>query len=195
MTHDTLGELLAQLERGEVAAVGNLVETYAPFLRAVVRTQLSDRLRAKFDSLDVVQSVWVQVVGQLRRDAWRVNDESHLRALLVTIARRRLVTRARRCARRPDDAHAGDAEWAAVEDVRHDAPDAAATAADLWNRMLALTPPEHRAILTLRREGLPLAEIAARTGLHEGSVRRILRKLARELALEEGDPPDAGDER
>jgi RNA polymerase sigma-70 factor (ECF subfamily) len=38
-------------------------------------------------------------------------------------------------------------------------------------------------VLVLRREGLPLAEIAARTGLHEGSVRRILRRLARELAL------------
>ncbi len=78
MTHESIGDLLAQLGRGEVAAVGDLFEAYAPFLRAVVRTQLSDRLRAKFDSLDVVQSVWVQVVGQLRRDAWRVNDEGHL---------------------------------------------------------------------------------------------------------------------
>jgi DNA-binding IclR family transcriptional regulator len=32
-------------------------------------------------------------------------------------------------------------------------------------------------------EGLPLAEIAARTGLHEDSVRRVVRTLARRLAL------------
>ena len=47
--------------------------------------------------------------------------------------------------------------------------------------MLDLCPPEHHEVLVLRREGLPLVEIAARTGLHEGSVRRILRRLAREL--------------
>jgi RNA polymerase sigma-70 factor (ECF subfamily) len=56
-------------------------------------------------------------------------------------------------------------------------------AEELWDTMLDLCPPEHHPVLVLRREGLPLAEIAARTGLHEGSVRRILRRLARELAL------------
>jgi RNA polymerase sigma-70 factor (ECF subfamily) len=57
--------------------------------------------------------------------------------------------------------------------------------------MLQLCPPEHRAVLCLRRDGLPLAEIAARTGLHEGSVRRILRRLVRELALEDGTDSSA----
>ena len=52
-----------------------------------------------------------------------------------------------------------------------------------WATMLDLCPSEHHPVLVLRREGLPMAEIAARTGLHEGSVRRILRRLARELAL------------
>lgn len=183
MTHESVDDLLEQLGRGEVAALGELFDAYAPYLRAVVRAQLSGRLQSKFDSLDVVQSVWVQVANQLRRAAWRVNDADHLRALLVTIARRRLATRARRCARRPEDTLPTGDEWTAVADARADAPHAAASAADLWERMLAALPPEHRPILRLRREGLPLAEIAARTGLHEGSVRRILRRLARELAL------------
>ena len=43
--------------------------------------------------------------------------------------------------------------------------------------------PAHREILILKRQGLPLAEIAARTGLHEGSIRRILYDLARRLAI------------
>jgi RNA polymerase sigma-70 factor (ECF subfamily) len=42
----------------------------------------------------------------------------------------------------------------------------------------------------LKREGLPLTEIAARTGLHEGSVRRILRRLSRDLAMQ-SDNADA----
>jgi len=49
--------------------------------------------------------------------------------------------------------------------------------------MLALCPPAHQELLRLRREGVPLAEIAARTGLHPGSIRRILRDLARKMAF------------
>jgi RNA polymerase sigma-70 factor (ECF subfamily) len=54
---------------------------------------------------------------------------------------------------------------------------------ELWNRMLEECPPAHREILILKRQGLPNAEIARRTGLHEGSVRRILYELARRLSL------------
>jgi DNA-directed RNA polymerase specialized sigma24 family protein len=83
----------------------------------------------------------------------------------------------------------------AAPDARHAAPGDLALANDLWERMLALTPPEHHPVLALRREGLPLAEIAARVGMHEGSVRRVLRRLARELALEGQDgSPDVGPE-
>jgi RNA polymerase sigma-70 factor (ECF subfamily) len=64
-------------------------------------------------------------------------------------------------------------------------PSEVAQAGDLWEKMLALCPPEHHELLRLRRQGLLLTEIAARTGLHEGSVRRILRQLARQLALEQ----------
>ena len=42
-----------------------------------------------------------------------------------------------------------------------------------------------RILLRLRREGVPLAEIAARTGLHPGSIRRILRELARKMAFKQ----------
>jgi len=187
MTPGSADDLLEQLGRGEVEALGELFEAYAPYLRAVVRRQLSDRLRPKFDSVDVVQSVWVQLIRRLGRDGWRVNDEGHLRALLVTIARRRLITRARQCDRAGD--RPAEDDWTAVADARQASPSEAAQANDLWERMLGLLPPEHHPILALRREGVALAEIAARTGLHEGSVRRILRRLARELALRERPLP------
>jgi RNA polymerase sigma-70 factor (ECF subfamily) len=188
MTPGSADDLLEQLGRGEVEALGELFEAYAPYLRAVVRRQLADRLRAKFDSVDVVQSVWVQLIRRLGRDGWKVNDEGHLRALLVTIARRRLISRARQCDRCHD--RPAENDWAAVTDTDA-SPSAAAQANDLWAKMLDLLPPEHHPILTLRREGLQLAEIAERTGLHEGSVRRILRRLARELALRQQPLPPA----
>jgi RNA polymerase sigma-70 factor (ECF subfamily) len=188
MTPGSADDLLEQLGRGEVEVLGELFEAYAPYLRAIVRRQLSERLRAKFDSVDVVQSVWVQLIRQLGRDGWRVNDENHLRALLVTIARRRLITRARQCDR-DDDPIPADEDWTTVSDARTATPSEAAQANDLWAKMLDLLPHQHHPVLMLKREGLPLAEIAARTGLHEGSVRRILRRLSRELALREQPLP------
>lgn len=188
MTSDPLGDLLDQVARGDAEAAATLFAAYAPYLRALVRRQLSDRLRTKFDSADVVQSVWVQVVRHLGRDGWAVDDEARLRGLLATIARRRLQTRARRFAGAPAD------ERLTGDDFADDAPrpSQVAQANDLWDRLLALCPPEHHEILRLRREGLALEEIAARTGMHEGSVRRILRRLARELALAE-EPLPAGE--
>ena len=75
-------------------------------------------------------------------------------------------------------------------------PSEVAQAGDLWERILAHCPAEHRALVVLRRQGYSLAEIAERTGLHPDSVRRILRTLARQLAFkaqESGVPsPGAG---
>lgn len=184
MTDHEIEGVLEQLGRGEIEAIGDLVEAYAPYLRAVVRARLSDRLRPHLDSVDVVQSVWVQVIRQLGRDGWKVNDAGHLRALLVTIARRRLASRARRHTR-DEPAPPGYADAA---DPRQAGPSEAARGDDLWEKMLRLTPPEHHPILRLRRQGLQLNEIADITGFHEGSVRRILRRLSRELAVAEGEP-------
>ncbi|HEV3386253.1 MAG TPA: sigma-70 family RNA polymerase sigma factor, partial [Gemmata sp.] len=161
------------------------------YLRAIVRSQLSNQLQSKFDSVDVVQSVWVQLLQKLEQDGCRINDQNHLRALLVTIARRRLISRARQYSLADLKVTLDDEGWETIFDSRQDMPSETAQANDLWTRMLELTSPEHHKVLILKREGLPLQEIADRTGLHEGSVRRILRKLSRELALQEQplDPP------
>jgi RNA polymerase sigma factor (sigma-70 family) len=60
-------------------------------------------------------------------------------------------------------------------------PSEVVQADDLWEQLLALCPPDHHELLRLKQQGLPLAEIGARTGLHESSVRRILYDLARRL--------------
>jgi RNA polymerase sigma factor (sigma-70 family) len=178
-------KLLERLWQGHSDVLGELFAVYESYLRAIVRSQLSSQLRSKFDSVDVVQSVWVQLLQRLEQDGCQVNDKNHLRALLVTIARRRLVSRARQCRWLSEADLSQDDEWEASSDPRLDTPSETVQAQDLWTKMLELTPPDHRDVLLLKREGLPLQEIAARTGLHEGSVRRILRRLSRELAVQE----------
>lgn len=176
-------DLVRMVNRNESDAAEALFQAYTPYLRAIVRRNLSDKLRSQFDSSDVVQSVWVQVVRQLSRDGWRVPDEDRLRGLLATIARRRLISRVRKLGKSADDVNAEPEQWDTVPAGNLPRPSEEAQATDLWGQILAACPPEHRPVLALRRQGLSNEEIAVRTGLHDGSVRRILRQVSRRLAM------------
>jgi RNA polymerase sigma-70 factor (ECF subfamily) len=191
MEVEPLDLLLERLSRGDVAAAEQVVADYEPYLRMLVRRSLPGPLRAKFDSIDVVQSVWVHVLNALRDGAWAVTDRARLRALLVTVARRRLVSRYRHHRTALEREQPGGADLEGLPARRQPRPSEVAQAGELWEKMLALCPPEHHELLRLRRQGLLLSEIADRTGMHEGSVRRILRQLARRLALAQ-EPLPAG---
>jgi RNA polymerase sigma-70 factor (ECF subfamily) len=184
MTGEPLEQLFEELTGGDREAVERVFARYEPYLRVVVRRHLPEGLRPKFDSVDVVQSVWACVLNGMRESGWRFTTPEQLRAFLVLVARHRLTDRFRHYRRsldreQPLEATPPDLLPAAAQPR----PSELAQAEDLWKRMLALCPPEHHELLRLKRQGLPLADIAARTGLHEGSVRRILRQLARQLAF------------
>jgi RNA polymerase sigma factor (sigma-70 family) len=186
MTSDPLQGLLQILSSGDHAAAQRAYAEYEPYLRKVVRRQLPSRLRAKFDSSDVVQSVWASLLGDVRRAGWRFPDAAHLRAFLVKATRNRFIDRLRqhktalRLEQPLEKTHPEEMPPSSAP-----RPSEVAQAGELWDKMMTLCPPPHRQILELRRQRLSLKEIADRTGLHEGSVRRILRKLSRQLAMEQ----------
>jgi RNA polymerase sigma factor (sigma-70 family) len=181
---EPLETLLAKMRAGDLQAVEQVFVAHEPQLRLLVRRQLSRRLRAKFDSLDVVQSVWVRVLRDFRAHGCHLESTAHLRNFLVRVARNCLTDRLRhyRPALECEQPLAeGDAANAAASGQPR--PSEVARANELWETMLAQCPPEYHALLRLKRQGLPAAAIAAHTGLHEDSIRRILRKLARRLAF------------
>jgi DNA-directed RNA polymerase specialized sigma24 family protein len=85
MTHDRLRALYEKLSGGDPAAAEEFLRAYEPYLRMVVRRQLTPRLRPKFDSTDVVQSIWADVMVGFREGGWRFTDADHLRAFLVKL--------------------------------------------------------------------------------------------------------------
>jgi RNA polymerase sigma factor (sigma-70 family) len=194
MNADPLDLLLEYSSRDEVEAVEQVLADYEPYLRVLVRRSLPAPLRAKFDSLDVVQSVWVHVLRALRDGTWQVTDRARLQALLVTVARRRLVSRYRHHRAALECAEPGGGDVEALPAPCQPRPSEVVQADDLWEKMLALCPPEHHELLRLRRQGLLLREIAERMGMHEGSVRRVLRRLARQLALKQEPLAGFGDD-
>jgi RNA polymerase sigma factor (sigma-70 family) len=186
MPDDPLDAILERLSGGDDAAAEHVFRTFEPSLRLLVRRMLPPPLRSKFDSVDVVQSVWADLLEGFRKADFKFTSAAQLRAFLIKVTRNRFIDKVRknRTAQEhqrsldvfPADELPGDDEASPSEMVQAD---------ELWQRMMQLCPPAHRELLRLKREGHPLAEIAARTGLHESSVRRILYDLARKLAAEE----------
>jgi RNA polymerase sigma-70 factor (ECF subfamily) len=184
-------DLLDRFRCGDAAAADQLVAEHGPYLRVVVRRGLSRRLRTKFDSVDVVQSVWGHVLPALRDGVWSVPDRRHLRALLLTVARRRLVSHYRRHRTAVEREQPGGADLAALAEVAP-GPSEIAQARETWERLLAICPPAHHELLRLRWQGFSITEIAARAGMHEGSVRRVIRRLARLMAVRQAPPAAEG---
>lgn len=175
---------LARLNAGDEAAVERLYRVYEPYLRMILRRRISAGLRQKVDSADIVQSVFADVVVGVRQGGWRFENRAQLQGLLRRIASRRLSDRYTR----HHNALQREQSLVGVEANAHPKahepqPSQVAQGREFWERVLRACPPEHHEIVRLRLNGARLAEIAQRTGLHEGSVRRILYELARRLAI------------
>jgi RNA polymerase sigma factor (sigma-70 family) len=189
MSADSLDTLLVRLADGEESAAERVFRDYEPLLRAMVRRRLTPPLRTKFDSMDVVQSVWADLLESYRTEGWRFKDRDHLRAFLARVTYNHFFHHCRRHSHALEREHPlpGD-ESTALPASNQPRPSQVVQADELWETLVDLCPPTHLEILRLKRQGLPLAEIAARTGLHESSVRRILYELARRLAAEKTQP-------
>ncbi len=135
--------------------------------------------------MDVVQSVWTDLLQAYRTKGWQFADRDHLRAFLAKVTYNHFFLHCRRngpALRR--ERPMPEIESPALPASAQPRPSQIAQAGELWETLNGFCPTSHREILDLKRQGLPLAEIASRTGLHEGSVRRILYDLARRLATE-----------
>src|SRR5947209_20132331 len=95
MTPDPLETVLEQLTAGDAAAAQRVFTAYAPYLRMVVRRQLTPALRAKFDSMDIVQSVWADLLVGFRAGCGVFNGLRLLRAVLLRAPPTRLLARVR----------------------------------------------------------------------------------------------------
>lgn len=186
MNADPLDAILDKLSSGDATAAEQVFRTFEPSLRVLVRRMLPAPMRAKFDSVDVVQSVWADLLEGFRDAGWKFTNSAQLRAFLIKVTRNRFIDKVRK--NRSAMEHQRSLEVMPPDEVPGDgvpSPSETAQADELWERMVELCPPAHRELLRLKREGHALAEIAARTGLHESSVRRILYDLARKVAAED----------
>jgi len=177
-----------QLAGGDPSAAEELYRAYGPYLRMVVRRRMTPRLRSRFDSHDVVQSVWADTLIRAGANGSRrqFRDEPGLKAFLVRLTLNRFIDFYRRHRRSlARETRLSDHDERAVQAPRGDRPSEQARADELWARLLSACPLAHRDVLRLKTRGDSLAEISLQTGLHASSIRRILHDLAGRLDFED----------
>jgi RNA polymerase sigma factor (sigma-70 family) len=179
MKNARLETLLEQWSRGDSAAAEKALVSCGPSLRTLIRRQMSPRFRSTFPTEEIVQSVWTELMSRLRQAVCRFRDVDHLQTFLIKLARNLLAHRLRqhRAAVAAECQVVGDGQDGPGA-RRGPRPDEVAPPNDPWDRILALCPPAHRAVVELKRQGLSLAEIASRTGMNESHVRLALYDVA-----------------
>jgi RNA polymerase sigma-70 factor (ECF subfamily) len=189
-------DLLGRLRAGDAAAAVELVRRYEPEVKRAIRVRLTDpRLRRVLDTLDVCQSVMGNFFVRVAAGQFDLDSPQQVLALLVTMARNKVLDHARRQqAGRRDQrrvGHGDDALAAVADDAA--GPSRIVAGRELLERVRSLLTEEERDLADQRAQGRDWAAIAAdRGGSPEALRKRLARavdRVARQLGLETGDEP------
>jgi RNA polymerase sigma-70 factor (ECF subfamily) len=183
----------AALERfraGNQTALGELLESYRPYVRVLVRAERGGRAPARLDDSDLVQDVLLEVQQSLGDFRGRTAGEltARLRRVVLCTVRRALrglFAGKRDPAReKPGDdlALAADTDDAPLHVVvRHE------QAARMACALGRLSDEEQQVLLGRHLEGATHAELASRIGRSEGAVRMLYLRALRRLRDVFGD--------
>lgn len=192
MTEEDLefAALMEQLRAGDEEAAWKLLEVYGPAIRRVIRHELHEKMRSKFDSVDFVQAVWASFFRQPSQFR-RLQKPDELMAFLVTVAQHKVVDETRRRFNTQkwdvtreeslDDPEVVDAEAIPSTDPR---PSQVAMFHEQWDQLVHRQPRENRKILEMRFAGATYEEIGVKLGIHERTARKIVDDVLEQMQRE-----------
>lgn len=178
--------------RGEPAAIEDVLRAYLPRLQRFVHLRLGPQLRAREDTLDIVQSTARELLQQSQFE-WR--GEVEFRAWLFQAALNKIREKGRYHAaeKRAADREVGGLPPDDLGDAIRDlaTPSKIAIANEQRQRLEAafahLTEPQREVLTMARIVGLPHAVIAERLGKSEVAVRQLLVRAMAALGDALGD--------
>jgi RNA polymerase sigma-70 factor (ECF subfamily) len=180
---DDLAGLVERVKAGDAEAISDFVRRFEGEVRAMVRGRLPQVLRSQFDSMDFVQAIWESVLIKDGQDLNQFTNEQHVRAYLAGVARNKVYEEHRKRTRtkrynlkreEPLYIRRGDREQPRELQSPDPTPSQDAQVRDRFAQLVAGRTPKEVEVIELRRQGLTFDEIAARTGIGERSVRRII---------------------
>jgi RNA polymerase sigma-70 factor (ECF subfamily) len=188
----TFEELIRRVRAGDQDAATELVRHYEPAIRRAVRFRLTDaRLGRLLDSMDICQSVLKSFFVRAAAGQYELKTPQQLLGLLADMARKKLITQARRqyARRRGGGLVASGDEEAGHFVARDDSPSLAVSAADLLEEVRRRLSPDEGQLMGLRDQGHDWDTIAAQLGGTPDALRkrltRALDRVARELGLDD----------
>jgi RNA polymerase sigma-70 factor (ECF subfamily) len=181
--------LLRRWRDGDEQAAAELWNRHAERLIALARRRLSRQLARRTDAEDVVQSAYRSFFAGARSDRFVLQQSGDLWRLLVAITLHKLEHQYRRhgsqkrsMAREQSLGEAGpQSPLYAQLLAREPSPDEAAALADELAQLMVRLKPLQQQMVEMVLQGYLVAEIAAATGRHEGTVRRNLNQVRRYL--------------
>lgn len=170
-------DLLAACRAGDQAALDQLVRQYLPHIRAAVRSRLSARLRARFDTHDFAQEVWVSFL-QAALDRAHLPDEAALTAYLAQMARNKVGEEYRYQTTQKVGLDRDTPLDAVTEPpARTHTPSAEAAARERWDLLTDGLGERDKRMLAMLRDGFTHSAIAREFGLSDKTVQRLLARL------------------
>jgi RNA polymerase sigma factor (sigma-70 family) len=180
-----LGSLLDGIRAGDERASVALVNRYEPMLRRVLRvTGVINWLQSQQDSQDLVQSVFMQVVSDLRQGKGEFSDEAKFEAYLRTLGRSRLRDQIRRLrAAKRNRARTMDGEAGNLSSVASSEPSPSRLVElqDQVAQVEACVPGEDFVLLQDRADGMGWDELASARGLSPDALRKRVERVRRRI--------------
>jgi RNA polymerase sigma factor (sigma-70 family) len=181
--NEEFNDLLKRARAGDETAIREFLSRFEQEVQTMVRSRLPKKLRTRFDSTDFVQSVWQSFFVNRGQDSPDFDDVDHFRGFLFGMVRNKVREQHRRLTRTAKYDLAkeerlyvrrGDHEVLREVVSAEPTPSQKIQASDRMAQLTAGLSPTEVEVLTLRRQGLTFVEIAARTGIHERTARRVI---------------------
>lgn len=167
MTDDEFPLFVDRIRAGDEAAAEELVRRFEPLIRREVRMHLEDsRLVRSLDSMDISQSVLASFFVRAAAGEYDLDQPHQLIRLLITMARNKLASQARRQFRQKRDARRVDLR---DDDLGHlpdqqDTPSQQLSVKEQLDAICRKLTEDERRISELRGQDLTWEEVAAEMG-------------------------------
>jgi RNA polymerase sigma factor (sigma-70 family) len=186
-----LEALIAGIRNRDEAAARTFVERYEPMLLRVLRVTGKLRwLQGQLESRDLVQSVLLRAVEDIRTGQAAFADEDKLAAYLNTIGRHRLQEIARGASAKKRDRHrtiSGEAAGLEQQAKKDQTPSEVVSLREQVARVEGLADADDLEVIRAQRDGVPWQELAAERQTTAEKLRKRIERVRKKLreALEE----------
>lgn len=178
---DPVVELFRRAQAGDEAAWQELYEQHAGMLLGLLRNRIPPALRARFDTADLLQSVFLQLSNH--RAQLQFADAHSLRAWLIRVLMNKFKDRIRQVRSDQDNLREERAPTEIVSQQPGAAPtlDEMASKAELlarmYERILVLDTEDREIVMSRLVDKLTWTEIARRSGLAPATVTKRYNEL------------------